>query len=375
MDTVADMIIRPLRLLAVAAVLVTAAPVAVLAQDGAGSSIIPSHSVVITGYGTVGFLGRPGDNAEPNTFSASFSPIFLYQFLDRIMFESELEFSLADGITETGLEYAQLDVIAGDHVVFIGGKFLVPFGVFSDRVHPTWINKFATPPPIYGHHTSEFGAEPILPIMSDLGVMAKATVTPGPWQLTLNGYVTQGPSIEGGHEDEEFPFHEFGFLGSTGDTNDNKMVGGRLDIALPPWAEVNVSVLNADYDVNNVLDLTAWNVAAEVRHRGWEARGEYIETRQEFETADGFPQLRRSGLYSQVSYRMGQWEPVFRFTKTFNEELDGEVEDGSAAWQTGLGLDYWFGPSVAVMAAFEINREEGIEFDNDRFVIHMAFGY
>ena len=378
MDTVADMTITPLRLLAVLAVLVTAAPVPVLGQDGAGNSIIPSNSVVITGYGTVGYLGRSGENADPNTFSASFSPIFLYQFLDRIMFEAELEFDVADGVTETGLEYAQLDVIAGDNVTFIGGKFLVPFGVFGDRLHPTWINKFATPPPFYGHHTSEFGAEPILPILSDLGVMAKATVTPGPWQLTLNGYVTQGPSIEAGHDEEdgeEAAIPEFDFLGSTGDTNDSKMVGGRLDIALPPWMELNLSVLNADYDVNNVLDFTAWNVAAEFRNKGWEARGEYIQTRQEFETEEGFPQLVRSGIYSQVSYRTGQWEPVFRFTKTFNEEIDGEVEVGSAAWQAAGGLDYWFGPSVALMGGFEINREEGIEFDNDRFVIHMAFGY
>lgn len=63
--------------------------------------------------------------------------------------------------------------------------------MFGKRLHPTWINKFATPPPLYGHHTSEFGAEPLLPVLSDLGVMAKASIERGPWALTLNGYVTR----------------------------------------------------------------------------------------------------------------------------------------------------------------------------------------
>jgi hypothetical protein len=45
------------------------------------------------------------------------------------------------------------------------------------------------------------------------------------------------------------------------------------------------------------------------------------------------------------------------------------------AWQAGLGLDYWFNPSIAVMGAYEINREDGPELDNDRFVVHVAFGF
>ena len=372
MDTVAKLVISRMRLLAVIALLASVVPKPTLAQDGAGSRIIPSNAVVLSGYGTVGYLYRPGKNAAPSTFSASFAPIFLFQFQDRFLFETELEFDVEDGVTQTGLEYAQLDVIASDNVVVVGGKFLVPFGVFGERLHPTWINKFATPPPLYGHHTSEFGAEPLLPILSDLGVMAKASIECGPWHLTLNGYVTQGPSIEADEGPVAVP--ELGFLGSTGDTNHNKMVGGRLDVALPPWIEVNVSVLNADYDENNVLDFTAWSVAAEARHRGLEVRGSYIETRQEFETLTGFPTLVRRGFYSQASLRRGSWEPVFRFTKMFNDEIDGTTEE-TAAWQAAFGIDYWFSPSVALMAGYEVNREGGIEISNDRLVVHLAFGF
>ncbi len=372
MDTVAKLVIGRMRPWAVMALLATVVPKPTLAQDGEGSRIIPSNAVVISGYGTVGYLYRTEKDALPSTFSASFAPIFLFQFQDRILFESELEFDVADGVTQTGLEYAQLDVIASDHVVLVGGKFLVPFGVFGERLHHTWINKFATPPPLYGHHTSEFGAEPLLPVLSDLGVMAKASIERGPWALTLNGYVTQGPSIEADEGPVVVP--ELEFLGSTGDANHNKMVGGRLDVALPPWMEVNISVLNADYDENSVLDFTAWNVAAEARHKGWEVRGAYIDTHQEYETLTRFPTHQRSGFYAQASFRRGPWEPVFRFTKMFDDEIDG-TPDETAARQLAFGIDYWFSPSVALMAGYEVNREGGIRIRNDRLVVHLAFGF
>ncbi len=88
--------------------------------------------------------------------------MFLFQFMDRVLFEVELEFELTGGVTETGLEYAQLDFLLNDNITLTGGKFLVPFGVFGERLHPTWINKFPTSPPLYGHHVTEVrcGAAP-----------------------------------------------------------------------------------------------------------------------------------------------------------------------------------------------------------------------
>lgn len=338
--------------------------------------VVPTNSFMVTGYGTVGYAARTvGENI--NSFNASISPIFLFQFQDRILFETEFEFELQEGVTETGLEYAQLDYVATDNLTFVAGKFLVPFGVFGERLHPTWVNKFATAPPIYGHHVSEFGVRPLMPILADIGVMGRATVTPGPWQISLNAYLTQGPAVEGEiHEPEpgEFEAPEVRFPASSGDNNPGKMPGLRLDIALPPWFEVNGSFLNGDYDEEGVLDFTGWNLAAEFRHRAFEVRGEYLQVRQEIEALEGFQTLRRHGFYAQASYRRGPWEPVLRWTQIFDDRLDG-VGVGEGAWQAGFGLDYWLSPSVAVMASYELNREDGIELDNDRLVVHLAFGY
>ena len=353
--------------LMVMCLLVATIPASAVAQSRS-DRIVPTTNIVATGYGTVGYVYRTeGDNE--NEFTAAFNPIFLYQFEDKILFEAEFEFELEGGVTETGLEYAQIDYIASDNLVLVGGKFLLPFGVFGERLHPTWINKFPTAPPVFGHHVSEFGAEPIIPVLSGIGVMARVTARPGPASITLNGYLTNGPV--GTEGDDEIP--ELEFPSSSSDNNTNKMAGGRLDVALG-MAELNLSFFNANYDENNVLDLTGWNVAGEYQYDRLSVRGEYIQLRQEIETFEGFPTVRRHGLYAQAAYRVGNWEPVFRYTSLFDTEIDGVVEE-LGAHQVGIGLDYWFSPSAAIMAGYEINREKNEELGNDRMAVHFSFGF
>ena len=339
------------------------------AGEASGERVIPTTQFVLSGYGTVGY-GITTQGANENAFNAAINPIFLFQFQDRILFEAEFEFELQGGVTETGLEYAQLDVMVHDNLTLIGGKFLLPFGVFGERLHPTWINKFPTAPPVYGHHVAAFGTAPLLPILSDLGFMARAMLRPGPLHLTLSGYVTQGASPEDPGEDVA----ELVFPASSGDNNTDKMLGARFDVALPPHFEVNVSYMNGDYDENNVLDFTGWNVAAEFRAAHFEVRGEYLQTRQEIEVPTGFPTLRRHGFYGQAAYRIGAWEPVFRWTQVFDSELEGVTQD-RGAWQAGVGLDYWFSPSIAFMGGYEINNELGTELENNRFIFHIAYGF
>ncbi len=340
-----------------------------IAQDEGPVRVVPTNHVVLTGYGTVGYVYQTtGENV--NAFTASLNPVFLWQFQDRVLFEAEFEFALEGGVTETGLEYAQLDMILHNNITGVAGKFLLPFGVFGERLHPTWINKFPTSPPIYGHHVATFGAEPLLPILADVGVMGRGILTPGAWSLALNVYITQGPvgEVTGPTPPElELP-------GSSGDNNSNKMVGGRLDIALPPWVEVNFSAFTGKYDDTNVLDFTSWNIAAEFRKANFELRGEFMQTRQEFETLTGFPTKVRDGFYAQVAYRFGAWEPVARWTQVFDTETDGIAQD-DGAYQVGFGLNFWFTPSMALMVGYELNREDATEVDNDRLVVHLAFGF
>ena len=331
---------------------------------------VATNQMLITGYGTVGYAYRTQGSAE-NQFTANISPIFLFQFLDQVLFEAEFEFAPTDGITETNLEYAQLDLMLNDHLILVGGKFLVPFGVFGERLHPTWINKFVTLPPIYGHRGGAFGVQPLLPILSDVGFMARAALRPGLLHLTLNAYVAQGPSTNATSTDS---IPQLDFLSSSSDNNTDKMFGGRLDIALPPWFEVDFSYLVGDYDANNVLAMENWNVALELRASGLEVRGEYLQTRQEIELPTGFPMLVRHGFYGQVAYRAGKWQPVFRWTQVFASELDGVLQERGAR-QAGFGVNYWIGPSVAVKTGYELNREDELKLQNDRFLLQIAYGF
>lgn len=331
-------------------------------------AVVPSNVTVISGYGTVGY-GIVTEGENENRFTAQISPIFLFQFRDRVLFEAELEFELEEGITEVGLEYGHVDYIVNDHLVLVGGKFLVPFGVFIDRLHPTWINKFSTNPPLFGHGMGPLG-HPLVPILADVGVMAKAVTASGPWLLGVNGYVTQGPGfeLEDGEVEVEFP-------ASSDDNNKNKMVGGRIDLAHQQHAELNLSAFTGKYDDAGDLSFTGYNVAASGRWRALEVRGEYLQTRQQLEELPGeVVTLKKHGYYVQGAYRVGAWEPVVRFTQILDAEVEGALE-AEGARQLGLGIDYWVSPSIAIMAGYEINDEKGPELDNDRFVVHWSFGF
>lgn len=369
--------------------LLMALPAALTAQeDQAIPTHLPSHEFIVTGYGTAGWLAV--DEEEPNSFFASVSPLLLFQFGERYLFEAELEFQIEEGVTQTGLEYAQIDFFLNDNLTLVAGKFLVPLGVFGERLHPTWINRFATNPPIYGHHGGAF--EPLLPIMADFGAMVRgAWAMGGGRSLIASAFVTQGPFAEA-HGDEEpdsmeqvepvAPRHEFEFGEATDDLTDDKMVGGRVGWIIAPSFEVDVSGLTGEFN-DEGSRLYALNGAAEFRRGGFELRGEVVGLWYEVDVEGEEPPpgeeahgevvtARTGGFYTQASRRLGRWEPLVRWTQAFDVSADG-LDSTEGFQQLAVGLDYWFSPSIAIMAAYEAN---GLEADvADRFVIHWSFGF
>ena len=100
-------------------------------QNDALPRHLPTHEFLVAGYGTAGWRAV-GEGV--NSFFGSVSPLLLFQFGERLLFEAELEFEIEDGVTRTGLEYAQVDYFLNDNLTLIAGKFLVPFGVFGERL-------------------------------------------------------------------------------------------------------------------------------------------------------------------------------------------------------------------------------------------------
>lgn len=348
----------------------------------------PSHGFVVSGYGTAGWMSAQG---RPNGFFTSISPILLFRMTDKMFAEAELEFELEDGATKTGLEYATVHYLANDYLTLSAGKFIVPFGVFAQRLHPTWINRFTSMPPIFGGHGGVQGSDPLLPILADIGVMVSAVAPLGGVgrSVTFSGYLTNGPRVEGGGMEMEHGARpDFGFGEASGDNNDNKMLGGRVGLVLAPNFELDASALVSRWgkgemssNLDKPLQFTGYNLAAEYRPRGdLELRAEWIWLRTDIEEIEGSTSMIETvpqfGGYAQAAYRRGAWEPVFRFSLV--DQNQGADHVDTQLKQYGFGLDYWFSPSVALMAAYEANQDkfdDGSDLPNNRLLIHLGFGF
>jgi len=177
---------------------------------------------------------------EKNSFvSGSFNPIFLWQQSDRLLFEGELEIELEDGATNIGLEYANVSYLLSKRLIVRLGKFLVPFGIFGDRLHPRWINRLPSNPLGFTHH-DQIGP------MSTLGAELRGGAPLGTAKINYSVYVVNGPSLNTGNTGNvntgNEPSGEVGMLNYNNfeDNNKNKAIGGRF--GLLPFFDSSVEV-------------------------------------------------------------------------------------------------------------------------------------
>ena len=355
------------------------------AQDAATR---PTHAYVVAGYGTAGMMKTQDINS---TFFASVSPIFLFQFTDKVIGETELEFELEEGATKTGLEYTDVTVLPTDNLAITAGKFLVPFGVFMQRLHPSWINRFTSMPPMFGHGEAAPGIEPLLPVVADIGVMA-STVFPigrNGRDLTFSAFVSNGPAPETapGMAGMAKAVPHLTFGESVEDNNADKMIGARAGVVFAPTAEIDLSAMRASYGRAQVtpnagrgLTFYGLNAAAEFRRGRAELRTEWMYLGVDAEVVDTVAmtslveRVKRWGGYVQASTRIGSWEPVLRFSRV---DPDTKMSDDELT-QYGFGLNYYIAPSISIMAAFELNRDRfngGADLPNNRALVHWAFGF
>ncbi|GIV80373.1 MAG: hypothetical protein KatS3mg050_4767 [Litorilinea sp.] len=401
--------------------LIVVAPASAQEQPEAASDaarFFPRQGFLLSGYGGAGYRALFTDEGTPNDFSAIFAPIMLFQISDRFLFEGELEFELEEGVTATDLEYAQVDVALTNNLTLVAGKFLLPFNVFSERLHPSWINRLISGPALYGGHGSLAPTDPILPVLADVGVQLRGAYDLGDFRtLTAEIFVTQGPTLaEEGHAEEPAPAGpasktsavagggaepgDLAFGGDFADNNEDKMVGGRVGFGIAPYFEINVSGMTGAYDRAGDLRFSALGLHLEGRHKSFTIHGEFMQTWQDRAAEDvhnegsitpSLPAKTRSqalaatlneapsetlvrrGYWVQSGYRWGKWQPLVRWTQFFASDLDGEtaVEAGR---QLALGLDYWFEPTLVLKVEYLINDEEH-SVDNNRLALQLAFGF
>jgi hypothetical protein len=333
----------------------------------------------LSGYGTAQFMSPEGG---PSTFGVQFNPIFHFRLTDRLHFNAEFEVKLerdegegGEGTTtDLGMEFATIDYLAADWLTLTAGQFLVPFNYFGARLHPQWINKIASLPPIYRTHDGGTG---IIPILNDVGIMASggAPLWSDDSKFSYAVYLTNGwgramGDGDGGAEDGlDFIY------GTTPDINDAKSVGGRIAFLPIPNLEVagsyQTSRANGPDGRYHLIgmDVSYW-------HEGLDLRGESIRLSRD-DRVEG--NLDKWGYYLQAAYRLkylptngealggflGRLEPVARW---------GQVLDAGPfnLRQLALGLNYWLYESVPLKFSYEINW--GAQPDN-RLFVQVSYGF
>ena len=329
---------------------------------------------LLTGNATISYIDREGDDS---TFNAVFRPTFLWQFDERLLFESKLEIRLQEGTEETDvfLESANLSYILHDAAIVGAGKFLTPFGLYVDRFYPP---KWAEEPLIYSR------TDGIAP-HSSVGAFLRGTVPLGESQeLNYATWISNGPVLRTDGED-------IGTLNfaDTPDGNDDKAVGARIGFLPWPALEVGASVLSAGVSPDGgstralLLGLDAQYVRQIDPLGGTiDIRAEYVWSRVDDVTFDptgdqGIGPLsfdnRRQGGYLELSYRPTKSGSKFIRSLEFlgrYELLDSpDAAPGSFDDQRFLiGANYWITPTISLRAGYLFDDRERADDENALFL-------
>ncbi|MFQ5853038.1 MAG: hypothetical protein ACE5JU_20965 [Candidatus Binatia bacterium] len=346
------------------------------------------ENFLLTGYAFAEFREPEGD--EDSTFATNFNPIFLWKLGERLLFEAEMEIEIEDGETEVGLEYAQILYIVHDYVTVGVGKFLLPAGIFPERLHPAWITKLPTFPLPFQHHGG------IVPF-TDVGAQVRGGFPlGGVAKANYAIYVTNGPRLlTTGHHAGELRFD------NTPDNNNSKAVGGRIGLLPIPALEVGFSYQWAEVGDGTFSDIDADLIIADLSFvRDAEFLGGRVDLRFEWvrqkiddavytvdDEAFAFDNEKK-GWYVQIAYRptllaipiLENLEGVFRYTRLdwaegtpLEEEEPGEGVDRE---QFSIGLNYWLMPSAVVKIAYNINDNlDGAAGEDNLLVIQVAYGF
>ena len=324
----------------------------------------------LAGYASADYISPENGNSA---FAANFNPMFHYQYNDRILWEAELEIEVEEnGDTDIGLEYSSIDLFLNNNLILVAGKFLSPLGNFRQNLHPSWINKFPSAPPGFGHD----GAAPL----AELGLQLRGGAVVGEkGKVTYSGYVGNGPKLEG----EDGEIHGVETEGFAGNADDEMVFGGRLSFLPIPRLEVGVSGAFGDVSVvendgmeiagDTKRDYEVFGYDASFQWNTLDLRGEYIQQDIAAEPTSVAPEgAKWETWYVQGAYKFldAKWEGVLRYTDFKSPHADDSQE------QLAFGVNYLMTPSAMIKFAFESNDGlAGEATDDDRFLVQIAYGY
>lgn len=166
-----------------------------------------------------------------------FNPAFHYQYQDLVLLD-ELEIATDEnGTTETGLEFATINLLVHDYAVLYAGKFNSGIGQFRQNLHPGWINRLPSVPVGFGHDQASPATE--------LGAGVRGAVPFGAMRATYDVWVGNGPRLNGAGDEIEMIETE----GATSNADGKKVWGGRIGLFPLPKLELALSAARGDVAV------------------------------------------------------------------------------------------------------------------------------
>lgn len=205
---------------------------------------------LVTGFGYTGFNFTPAGTA---TFGeTSLSPIFLWRHSKKFLVEAEMEVTLGNDHTELDFGYFNMQYVLTKWTTIRAGKFLSPFGIFSEKMHPAWINRLPTFPVGFGHD----GVGP----SSEIGIDVRGVFRLGWSKINYSFYVSNGPWLENGTNDT-FEAGALVFNRNYYDNNKQKNYGGRVGFLPFGNSSLEIGISGqigyagvADHQLNGVYD-------------------------------------------------------------------------------------------------------------------------
>ena len=356
-----------------------------LVQSKVQAAVARDSKFLISGYTSV--------TARFSKVQSSFSniglvPILLWKPNKNILVESELEISLAGRETNLELGYADVSFFLNKYLTVRAGKFISPFGIFQDRLHPSWINKLPTFP--VGTGEDKLGVGPT----SEVGIDFRGAVPLGPSKMNYSIFLAYGAQLI---TDPTDPSKQGTLTYGNSEAISKKLtVGGRVGF-LPlsnSSLEVGFSYRNGNVGDKNsafktvgtqiyALDLTyvkqldfikgLFDVKAQWNKANVD-KAEYIDAGDSTGNTTYTFDNKRSSFFAQAAYRptmsqskfLKKTEIVFRYAGF--TPPDG-AQDLNKIKQYTYGLNYWINWRTAVKLAYQSQENE------NTFFVQFAVGF
>lgn len=345
---------------------------AVIASDrtigGEEARLLPSRSVAGGSYGlaksgvsTHGFInleyldsGDDGARGGVSHFDLHHANVFFGARLrDNLAAHLEIEYEHAGDVVEIDQAYVSWQVNEG--LSLEAGRFYTPFGI--ERF--TWYaptNELVSRPSAFRDIVpGNFYATGL----RASGVFDGADGQP---QVTYEVAVTDGLGASAVTDPRG--------ARQTRDNNSSRALSGRVSFVGYPWWEAGVSYHTQTYDDASQLGLDFLGVDFSGRYRGFELRGEWLESVAERRVAGAFASdLEKDGWYGQLAYRFDFERDFFPSLSLVTRYDDVDLDrsrvgnDDRTFWSVGFNAALY--EHFRVKLEYQFADEKGAARDND----------